>query len=178
MGKFDQIIANAKVAITDISIQSLNTGDWNLKVKPYLEQVRRQLEILEADRYLSLLGRFKDAMYDTSADQTKNAAARLAIDLTYQLNQCLACRCITCPIIEERCRCEGCIYGAHVTECEGGLGIETRRVNSGVAFVDGLQILQAEYDRKTGQTTVTLLERNGTERRYHFNLKTGEKSPW
>ena len=178
MGKFDQVIADAKVAITDINLQSINTSDWDLKVKVYLEQILRQLSVLEEDRYLPLLGRLRDAMYETSADHAKNAAARQAVDLTFQINHCLQCRCITCPIIDENCHCAGCIYGSHVVACPGGLGTETRRVDPGVVFVDGLQVLQAEYDRETKQTTITLLERNGTERRYHFNLQTGEKSPW
>lgn len=178
MGKFDQVIADAKVALTDITMKSINTGDWNLKVKGYVDQLNRQLRILEEDRYASVLARLKDAMYDTSADVAKNAAARQAVDLTFQLNHCARCRCITCPIIEDRCRCEGCVYGSHVTACDGGLGTETRRVDPGVVLVDGLQMVQAEFDRKTQQTTVTLVERNGTERRYHFNLRTGEKSPW
>jgi hypothetical protein len=178
VGKFDQIIANAKVALTDIHMRSINTGDWLLKVKPYIEELNRQLAVLEEDKYDSLLGRVKDAMYDTSADAAKNAAARKAVDLTFQLNHCSQCKCVTCPIIDENCRCEGCLYGSHVVTCPGGLGTETRRIDQGVVFVDGLQATLAEYDRETKQTAITLIERNGTQRRYHFNLRTGEKSPW
>jgi len=177
MGRFDGIIADAKVAMTDIALKSLNHSGSNLKVKGYVEELARHLGTLEADRYQSLIGRFKDAMFDTSDDLVKHDAARQVVNLTYQLNRCLRCHCITCAMIDENCRCNGCLYGSHVVDCEGGTGVETRKVEKGVYLIDGVPVVHAEYDRGSGQTTVTLLGRNDVKNRFRFDPATGVKQP-
>jgi hypothetical protein len=177
LGRYDGIIGDAKVAITDVAMRSIHNTGSNLKVRSYVEELRQQLRALEQDHHKSVFDRLKDAMFDTSEDAVKERASRQAVNLTYQLNCCLRCRCITCAMIEDSCRCEGCLFGSHVTTCDGGGGVETRQVESGVCLVDGMPVVRAEFDRQSRKTTVTMLDRNDVERRFALDLATGKKSP-
>ncbi len=177
MGKYDGVVSDARVAITDVMMRAINNTGCSLAVEKHLSELTKLLAVLEQDRHPSLLSRFKDAMFDTPQDKKLDDAARRAADLTYQLKHCLACRCVTCPIIDDRCRCEGCLYGSHVVRCDGGDGVETREVEPGVYLVDGLPVVRAEYDRLTRRTAATLQDRNGNERRVGLDPKTGKTSP-
>jgi hypothetical protein len=174
--KLEQAVADAKVTITDVNIGSINTAS-GLRVKRHLDELARLLAALEKHRRLSWLGRLQDAMFDTAEDRERDEAVRQVINLTYQLNNCRQCRCVTCPIIDDGCQCEGCLYGSRVTDCPGGLGTETRQLEKGVLRVDGQPVVRAEFDRKTRQTTIVVLEPHGIERRYWFDLRTGDKRP-
>jgi hypothetical protein len=174
--KLRQAVADAKVAITELNMKSINTAA-GLRVRGYLDELARQLAVLEKHQNLTLLGRIRDAMLDTAEDRERDEAARQVINLTYQLNKCLQCRCVTCPLIDETCRCEGCLYGSHVTECPGGEGVETRRLERGVFRVEGRPVVLAEHDRKSRKTVITVLEPTGLERRYAFDHKTGQRGP-
>jgi len=177
MGRYDGIIADATVAITDFTMKAMNGTGSGLMAEKHLAALKKELAILERDRYPSLLSRVKDALLDTQQDQELAEAARRAADLTYRLGNCLECRCITCGMIDERCRCAGCVYGAHVERCEGGQGIETRAVERGVYMVDGMPAVRAEYARSSGQTVITLVDSAEMERRYRFDPRTGVKTP-
>ncbi len=81
-------------------------------------------------------------------------------------------------MIDDQCRCEGCLYGAHVTACEGGDGIETRKVAKGVYMIGGKPAVLAEYDRKAKTTFVTLVDVNDVERRFRFDPASGKLYPF
>jgi hypothetical protein len=174
--KLEQAVADAKVAITDLNMNSINTSS-SLRVKRHLNELAKHLAILEKHRNLSWFGRLRDAMFDTAEDRERDEAIRQVLNLTYQINNCLRCRCITCPIIDSDCRCEGCLYGSHVAACEGGTGIESRQVAKGVYMVEGQPAVSAEYHRGKRETTITLLDRNDVERRYWFDPATGKMRP-
>ncbi len=177
MDKLERAIADAKVVMTDLGMNSINTAGTNLKVAGHLGQLKKHLAVLDKFRNLPLLARIKDAMYDTKEDVERENALRHVVNLTYQLNRCLRCRCITCPMIDEHCRCEGCLYGSHVTECEGGQGMETRRIEKGVYMVDGRPAVAATFNRRDKGTIITLVDRNDVERRYRFDPATGRMFP-
>ncbi len=171
--KLESAVADAKVAITELNMKSINTVS-GLRVKGYLDELARQLAVLEKHRNLSFFGRLRDAMFDTAEDRERDEAVRHVVNLTYQLNRCLQCRCVTCPLMDETCRCEGCLFGSMVTDCRGGPGVETRKLEKGVFRVDGKPAVFAEFDRQTRQTTITVLEPSGLERRHGFDVRTGE----
>lgn len=170
--RVNEAVSDAKVVITEVNMKSLNTGS-GLRVRPYLADLSRYLEVLERHRNVGWLGRLRDAMFDTAEDRERDAALRQVINVTYQLNQCLRCRCITCPLIDDRCRCEGCLYGSRVTECPGGDGVETRTFERerGVFMVGGRPAVTAEYDRVTGKTVITVLEPGGLKSRVPFEVR-------
>lgn len=172
--RLERAVADAKVAITELNMKCVNTVS-GLRVKSHLAELARQLAIAEKHRNLSFCGRLRDAMFDTAEDRERDEAVRQVVNLTYQLNRCLQCRCVTCPLIDETCRCEGCLFGSRVTECSGGPGVETRKLEKGVFRVDGKPVVLAEFDRKTRQTTITVLEPSGLERQYGFDVRTGER---
>lgn len=177
MVTLEKAVADAKVVMTELGMNSINTAGTNLKVAEHLAQLGKQLAILEKFRRVSWLGRLKDAMYDTKEDVERENALRHTVNLTYQLNNCLRCRCITCPIIDDNCRCHGCLYGSHVTECEGGDGLETRKVEKGVYLVDGRAAVQSVYNRRDKGTIITLVDRHDIERQYRFDPATGRMFP-
>jgi|GEM_PF-1713480 len=175
--RLDQVVADAKVVITELGMSSINTAGSNLKVAGHLAELAKHLETLERFRGMSAWQRLKDAMFDTRDDVVRSEAVRHVVNLTYQLNRCLRCRCITCPIIDDNCRCAACLYGSHVTTCEGGEGVETRNVEKGVYMVSGQPVILAEHHRGKVETTVTVVDRNGVERKLLFDAASGTVRP-
>ena len=176
MESFNKIISDAKVVITDINMHTGDNLNQYIKMNNYINELASKLEVLQKSQNQSILGRFKDAMLDTEDDFTENEISVQIINLTYQLNNCLYCRCISCGMFDENCRCEGCLYGSHVTECDGGNGIETRKFEEGVCTVDNMPIVTAQFDRISKQTAIALVDLNGIESHYLFDPVTGKKS--
>jgi hypothetical protein len=177
MGKYDALIADAKVALTDAGLNALNADNTasGLKLNQHLKTVRDAIPRLEGSKSSSLFGKLKEAMFDTQDDMLIDRAARQLADAVYQLAYCLKCKCANCPASDEHCRCDGCRFGAYVKECDRR--VETRRVDNGVITVDEQPALQLVYDRGSGGTVVTVMNGNGTRVDLRLDLKTGRSSP-
>ncbi len=76
MGKLEDAIADAKVVITELGMNSINTAGTNLKVAGYLAQLAKHVATLEKFTKLSIFGRLMDAMYDTEEDLARLPCGR------------------------------------------------------------------------------------------------------
>lgn len=175
MGKYDSIIADAKVILTDVNLKAVNNVNSGLTFEKHVSELNRCIAFLEKDRKVSFMSRLKDVMFETTDDRKYEETAQRVANLTYQLNHCLNCKCITCAKIDERCTCEGCLYGSHVVKCDGAEGNELRAIERGVFIVDGLPAIQAKYNRASKETIITLIDRNEMTENFLFDLHSGKK---
>jgi hypothetical protein len=176
MGKYDAVISQAKVALTDISVGAFNASnrECNLKLRKTTEFLYEAVSELEKLKNGSFFSKIKDIMFDTDEDAKNDALAADSADAARQLSYCARCRCASCLIVDERrCLCEGCLFGAYVVKCPGGDGVETRKVAPNTVNVNGDQAVTLERDRKTDRDAVIVKNKNGVERRLSIDLKTG-----
>lgn len=171
MKKYNSIISDANISITNILIDSLNT-DSNLKITECLRILNENLPDLQKNNNSNLFNRFKNAMLEEEEEISKKV--KLIINATEQLNICNMCKCKTCIMYEPACKCSGCLLGAHVTECEGGNGIEVRTVKSNSILLNKEPVVKLEHNRLTGEDIVTTENNLGKEQKYKYNFSNGE----
>ncbi len=179
MGKYDELISEAKVALSDVSLHTYNAeSSSNLRLAGAARQLRSDLALLEGVQGPASKGplaRMKEAMFVTAQDVQMDQAAARVRDNLEQVQACLTCRCASCVRIEPRCDCTGCLYGGHTTACDDHS--VTREFIEGACDVDGLPLLAMETDRDRLTHIVTLRAASGHPQRFRFNLRSGEKSP-
>ena len=162
MNHYHKEIAEAKIALTECNLRVLHSaGESNLKVHQVANELHKAVAFLEGKQLAGLLQKMKRAMFETGERESIQAKATELVNHTHQLQYCLACRCISCLLMEDDCACAGCLYGAYVTTCENG--IETRETDRQVVTFNENPIIRLTYHRKTGVTTAFVTNANGIE---------------
>ena len=175
MKKYKPLITEAKITLTDISLRAPNAVKPNrfLKTRIYIEELNDLLLFFSKGARQGLKSRIRNLMFITNDNMALDEKAKTLLDGTEQLRRCLRCRCAACPLIDDKCRCLGCVFGAFVTDCQGGRGLETRQAPDNVAAIEGKKVTRFIYDRETGETTAVSLNANGIEEEHKLDLQTG-----
>ncbi|MDR1066324.1 MAG: hypothetical protein LBL35_02665 [Clostridiales bacterium] len=176
MAKYDAIISQAKVALTDVGVGASNASnkDCNLKLRKMVDFLYEATHELEKRQKGSFLDKMRSVMFDTKEEEWEKELSEEVANAAGQVSYCLHCRCASCPFVDEKvCLCEGCLFGAYVVKCQGGEGIETRKIAPNTVLVNGAQAVALERDRKTGRDSVSVRNKNGVERWLAIDLKTG-----
>jgi len=165
MGKYDSEISRAKVALADLNVNAYNASDSdsNLRVKERMSSVVAALPEIEAKNRAGLMNKLKDAMFETADDKTFAETLKNFVNDVAQLEICKGCRCVNCGMIDETCRCSGCVFGAYVTACDKK--DETRAVTRGTVSYHGRAVARLEFDRASQKNTAVVVNRDDTEER-------------
>lgn len=177
MRKYDEAVKDGRVLLTELSLHAINSTrtDSRLKMKKTLDSLRENLAVsAEAGGRRKFLGKIQDALIVTENRAQKEARLEKIWNDVHQLQYCRKCRCASCPFMDEQCQCNGCVYGAYVSACEGGDGLETRTVAPNTITCHGMGVEELNYDRLTGNTVATVKNKNGIQNRLALNLETGE----
>jgi recombinational DNA repair protein RecR len=154
MVKVRDLIEQARVSIVDAS--TVFNMDKNLRVSELHDEILQLVKDLEHKRSGGFGSRLKRVMFEDSASETMKE--KQLSDSLYQLQNCLKCECVNCPIITENCVCKSCVYGSYTSSCDGVTRVAV--TDSDVLNIHGYSNITFHIDILSGRT-----QANGTDSR-------------
>ena len=156
MRNYNRLIQEARAMFTQVEMNQVINRSWgtcHLKALEYIRIIRENIPFLESNIPNSFLSKLTNLLFDTLKKRVIARKANELKEAVHHLRFCLKCKCVNCPLVNETCRCVGCLYGSRVVSCREGT--EIREVDLGVIYYGKKAVNKLSYYKATGKTVAT-----------------------